>query len=87
MACTRAVESVVVSHLHSQISYLKDKDDLDALNKDDLDALNAVQSILEDEQNHRDTGFEAGGTKNILYQPLRFAISTFTKGVIRFGMR
>lgn len=79
MACTWAVENVVVNHLHSQISYLR--------NKDDLEALKAVEAILEDEQNHRDTGFEAGGTGNILYQPLRFLISTFTEGVIRFGMR
>ncbi len=79
MACTWAVENVVVGHLHNQIDYLR--------KKDDLAALQAVESILEDEQNHRDTGFEEGGTKNILYQPLRFAISSFTEGVIRFGMR
>lgn len=79
MACTWAVESVVVNHLINQISFLKEKDD--------LEALNAVQAILEDEQNHRDTGYAEGGTGNILYKPLRFAISTFTEGVIRFGMR
>jgi len=37
--------------------------------------------------NHRDVGFEEGGADNIWYKPLRFAISTFTEGVIRFGMR
>ncbi|MBX2835504.1 MAG: demethoxyubiquinone hydroxylase family protein [Gammaproteobacteria bacterium] len=79
MACTWAVENVVVNHLHNQILYLR--------NKDDLEALAAVETILEDEENHRDTGFESGGTGNLLYQPLRFAISTFTEGVIRFGMR
>ena len=79
MACTWAVESVVVNHLYKQISYLKEKDD--------TEALDAVQSILEDEQNHRDTGFEEGGTGNFWYKPLRFVISTFTEGVIRFGMR
>ena len=79
MACTWAVESVVVDHLHNQIAYLKEKDD--------VAALQAVEAILEDEQNHRDTGFTQGGTGNVLYKPLRFAISTFTEGVIRFGMR
>lgn len=79
MACTWAVESIVVNHLHNQISYLREKDD--------QHALETVEAILEDEQNHRDIGFEEGGTGNILYQPLRFAISVFTEGVIRFGMR
>ena len=79
MACTWAVESVVVNHLYEQIAYLR--------GKDDLAALKAVEEILEDEQNHRDTGFDEGGADNILYQPIRFAISMFTEGVIRFGMR
>lgn len=79
MACTWAVENVVVNHLQNQITYLQAKDD--------IEALKTVEAILEDEQNHRDTGFESGGTENILYQPLRFIISTFTEGVIRFGMR
>ena len=79
MACTRAAESVVVNHLHNQIITLK--------NRDDTDTLKAVESILKDEQNHRDTGFEAGGTGSIWYQPLRFPISTFTEAVIRFEMR
>jgi len=79
MACTWAVENVVVNHLQNQIVYLR--------NKDDREALAAVEAILEDEQNHRDTGFAAGGASNLLYQPLRFVISTFTEGVIRFGMR
>ncbi len=79
MACRWAVESVVVNHLHHQIAYLK--------NKHDLPALEAVEAILEDEQNHRDTGFAAGGAGNIRVKPLRFAISSFTEAVIRFGMR
>jgi len=79
MACTWAVENVVVNHLHNQIAYLRERDD--------LEALETVEAILEDEQNHRDVGFKEGGTGNFLYKPLRFAISTFTEGVIRFGMR
>ena len=79
MACTWAVESVVINHLHNQVAYLKEKDD--------VAALNAVENILEDEKNHRDTGFNEGGTGNIWYQPLRFSVSLFTESVIRFGMR
>lgn len=79
MACTWAVEKVVVCHLEEQIAYLRDKDD--------QCALSTVEQILEDEQNHRDVGFEEGSTGDLLYQPLRFAISMFTEGVIRFGMR
>lgn len=79
MACTWAVESVVVTHLQQQIYYLKQKGD--------IDALNAVKAILEDEQNHRDVGLEGGGADNFWYKPLRLVISAFTEGVIRFGMR
>lgn len=79
MACTWAVESVVINHLKNQLVYLKEKDD--------IAALNAVENILEDEENHRDTGFKAGGVGNIWYQPFRFSVSLFTEVVIRFGMR
>ena len=78
MACTWAVESVVVEHLKEQLVYLE--------GMDDVHAYRAVQSILEDEEHHRDTGFNQGGM-NAWYSPLRFMISTFTEGVIRFGMR
>ena len=79
MACTWAVESVVVNHLKSQLIYLK--------SKDDIAAYSAVKSILQDEENHRDTGQLQGGTTNIWYQPLRCCISAFTEAIIRFGMR
>jgi ubiquinone biosynthesis monooxygenase Coq7 len=78
MACTWAVESVVTEHLHNQLTYLD--------GKGDRAAFEAVQSILEDEQHHRDTGLSEGG-KNVLFAPFRFMISMFTEGVIRFGMR
>lgn len=79
MACTWAVESVVINHLESQLIYLKDKSD--------SSAYEAVLSILHDEENHRDTGYNEGGANNRWYQPLRFIISSFTEAVIRFGMR
>ena len=79
MACTWAVESVVVNHLENQLIYLS--------KVSDTKAYEAVASILEDEKNHRDTGFNEGGTKNLFYQPLRCLISSFTEIIIRFGMR
>lgn len=79
MACTWAVESVVVKHLESQLSYLREVDD--------EQAYNTVRKIMEDEINHREEGLNKGGNTNIWYQPLRCSISLFTEGVIRFGMR
>jgi ubiquinone biosynthesis monooxygenase Coq7 len=78
MACTWAVESVVVNHLNEQLLFLE--------KKQDREAYDAVKSILDDEKNHRDIGQNEGGT-NVLYAPFRFMISTFTEGVIRIGMR
>jgi len=78
MACTWAVESVVTEHLENQLLYLN--------SIDDVEAFEAVKSILEDEEHHRDTGFREGG-KYALFAPFRFVISSFTEGVIRFGMR
>lgn len=79
MACTWAVESVVVDHLENQLIYLHH-------NKDPK-AYDTVSAILEDEKQHRDLGFEHGGNTNVFYQPLRCTISLFTEVVIRFGMR
>ena len=79
MACTWAVESVVVNHLNTQLEYLA--------SKSDKAAFNVVNEILDDEKNHRDIGMKEGGKDNFWYSPLRFVISAFTEGVIRFGMR
>ncbi|MEM7279144.1 MAG: demethoxyubiquinone hydroxylase family protein [Pseudomonadota bacterium] len=78
MACTWALESVVIDHLENQLVYLA--------SKRDTEAYQAVESILEDEQNHHDTGLNEGG-KNILFTPFHFVISLYTEGVVRFGMR
>lgn len=79
MACTWAVESVVINHLRGQLLYLQ--------GRGDGAAYEAVFSILQDEENHRDTGFLHGGAGNMWYQPLRCCISAFTEVIIRFGMR
>ncbi|WP_250461515.1 demethoxyubiquinone hydroxylase family protein [Microbulbifer litoralis] len=79
MACTWAVESVVVDHLRTQLAYLE--------RKSDRAAYDTVAYILEDEKNHRDIGSRHGGADNFWYHPLRFSISLFTEAVIRLGMR
>ena len=79
MACTWAVESVVINHLQNQLKYLEEKND--------KAAYEAVKSILDDEINHKDVGQNSEGHNNIWYAPLRFSISLFTEGVIRIGMR
>ena len=79
MACTWAVESVVINHLKEQLDYLSASND--------EAAYSAVKSIYDDEVNHRDIGRKEGGAHNLLYQPFRWAIIAFTEGVIRFGMR
>jgi len=79
MACTWAVESVVINHLKEQLIYLG--------NANDQEALATVQAIMDDEVNHRDEGLAQGGANSIWYQPLRWSISVFTESVIRFGMR
>jgi len=62
MACTWAVESVVVNHLKEQLIYLKESND--------IAAYQAVNATLADEENHRDIGSKQGGN-NALYKPLR----------------
>ncbi len=79
MACTWAVESVVITHLENQLIYLSDNED--------ISAYDAVNSILDDEKNHRDIGHANKGATNLLYKPLRSIISLFTEIIIRFGMR
>ena len=78
MACTWAVESIVTAHLEKQLIYLR--------SIGDKEAYDAVNSILEDEEHHRDIGEFEGG-KNIWFSPFRFMVSLFTEAVIRFGMR
>jgi 3-demethoxyubiquinol 3-hydroxylase len=78
MACTWAVESVVVNHLYHQLAYLKEKGD--------LAAYSVVHSILEDEENHRNIGY-AESSKGFLFVPFRWMVSAFTEAVIRIGMR
>lgn len=72
MACTWAVESVVVNHLNTQLAYLE--------SKSDRAAYHTVAAILEDEKNHRDIGSEHGGANNIWYGPPAVCHQSFYRG-------
>ncbi|WP_129586929.1 demethoxyubiquinone hydroxylase family protein [Pseudomonas frederiksbergensis] len=67
-----------MSHLKDQLSYLE--------SRNDSATYETLQLILEDEENHRDTG-RIEGASALLYGPFRWMISLFTARVIRFGMR
>lgn len=72
MACTTAVENVVLGHLHEQMDYLQGKDE---------QAYRAIQEIVADEEQHRDIGNEHGGD-TIWYKPVRAVVAVATESVI-----
>jgi ubiquinone biosynthesis monooxygenase Coq7 len=78
MACTAAVETVVTRHLEAQ---------LDVLGRlPDEEAYAAVQSILADEEEHRDAAIQ-DGFGSILYRPIYSIVAISTEAVIWLGMR
>lgn len=77
MACTAAVETVVLGHLHKQLQYLGPYD---------AEAHAAVLSIIADEEAHRDVG-EAEGGNSIWYRPVRVVVAHATEFVIWLGMK
>lgn len=78
MACTTAVESVVLKHLYKQLEFL-DK-------IEDKKAYAAVQSIIKDEEEHCHTGAEAVGD-SILHRPIKWFVEFCTKIIIWLGMK
>jgi len=78
MACTAAVETVVTRHLEQQL------DVLDRIG--DHEARTAVQAILADEEEHRDTAVEEG-FDCVFYKPVYALVMAATESVIWLGMR
>lgn len=78
MACTAAVETVVTRHLQQQLGVLKQWPD--------TAAHDAVNSILEDEEAHRDFAIQEGKS-SVLYRPIYGMVETSTEFVIWLGMR
>lgn len=78
MACTAAVETVVTSHIESQLVVLRAEND--------MAACHAVESILQDEEAHRDAAVEEGAT-GIFYGALYRIVAASTELVIWLGMK
>lgn len=78
MACTAAVETVVLVHLEGQLKAL--------LAIEDKEAYQAVEKIVEDEKMHQEQG-ASEGTNSILYKPFYSAVGLSTEAVIWLGMR
>jgi 3-demethoxyubiquinol 3-hydroxylase len=76
MACTAAVEAVVLDHLQQQLEYL---DDLP-----DARAVNAIEAILKDEVEHHDAG--AQGKGGLLYACIYAIVAPPTGWIIKLGM-
>ena len=78
LACTAAIETVVLRHLEEQISALRQIGD--------IEAAKAVESIVQDEMEHHQEGLRAS-TKCVFYKPFVKIIEFCTESVIWMGMR
>ena len=78
LACTAAVESVVLKHLAEQVEALKIIDD--------MEAVEAIESIIADEKAHHDEGVSAS-TDCIFYKPFVKVVQFSTECVIWLGMK
>ena len=78
MACTAAVETVVLEHLDEQMSFMQ--------GQGDLEARDAVRAIVEEEREHQHAGV-AAAKNSILYRPLCAVISWSTEVVIWLGVK
>lgn len=76
MACTAAVEAVVLNHLQHQLEYLH--------GVRDARAVNAIESILKDEIEHHDAG--AQGKGGLLYACTYAIVAPPTGWIIKLGM-
>jgi ubiquinone biosynthesis monooxygenase Coq7 len=77
MACTAAVETVVLEHLHRQLT------DLRAMG--DRAAVAIIESILADELAHRAAGVR-GSTHSVVYRVLHGVAARVTTSVIAVGL-
>jgi ubiquinone biosynthesis monooxygenase Coq7 len=77
MACTAAVETVVLGHLDHQLAELRASGD--------THAVAAIESILHEEVEHRDTGV-TGGEQRLVYRALYALVAPATAAVIATGM-
>jgi len=77
MACTAAVEMVVLEHLDLQLRRLR------ALG--DVEAIAAIEAILSEETEHRDLGVTEGGN-SLTYRIVYALVAPVTNAVIHLGL-
>lgn len=76
MACTVAVESVIVEHYNDQLRELM------AEGKDNEELLNIIKKFRDDEQEHHDIAIEHKAEEALLYDYLSAIIKTGSKCAI-----
>ena len=78
MACTIAVEEVIVEHYAEQI---------EALGKDSPEVVRLLQKFKDEEDEHREIGIENEGELTPFYRLLRLAIRQAAKAAIKISER
>lgn len=76
MACTVAVESVIVEHYNDQLRTLMEDPNVDK------ELLETIQKFRDDEQEHHDTGLDHGAEQAPFYKLLTDTIKVGCKAAI-----
>lgn len=79
MACTVAVETVIVEHYNDQLRQLMDDDNV---NKELMDT---IKKFRDEEQEHHDTGIDNGAEQAPFYQLLTNVIKAGCKTAIKIS--
>ncbi|XP_058802107.1 5-demethoxyubiquinone hydroxylase, mitochondrial [Phymastichus coffea] len=77
MACTVAVEKVIVEHYNDQLRSLMDISD-----ESDKEIMDAIKQFRDEEQDHHDTGLEHGAKQAPFYQAITNVIEVGCKTAI-----
>lgn len=81
MACTVAVESVIVNHYNDQLRVLMNRDDVNP------EILKVIKQFRDDEQEHHDTGIKYGAEEAPFYEALSNSIKTICKVAIEISKK
>lgn len=79
MACTVAVETVIVQHYNEQLREIMENNNGENLNKELLDT---IKEFRDEEQEHHDTGIDHGAEQAPFYQALTNVIKAGCKTAI-----
>ena len=80
MACTVAVESVIVEHYNDQLRQLMEDPDFD-----DKELLEKIKKFRDEEQEHHDIGIDSGAEQAPFYKALTEAIKLTCKTAIKIS--